>query len=564
MVALATTSLAHQVGLSRGEYSIDGDHVAGKLTFARNELANLPAAGEKGIVAPASAAALDATAKAIADATHVTMAGAPCSARVESVRPVAPDGIELALEHDCPKGGDVSFRYDFLDTLEPGHRHIAEITTGGRVTTFVAYRGNTSFDVAQAAIRHDAHPLFGFLRLGIEHVLTGWDHLAFLLGVALASFGARRSAGKKDDESVLALVRPLALAVTAFTVAHSITLAAGVFGLVFASPAWVEPLIALSIAYVGLENVVRRRPTAPYKMTFAFGLVHGMGFAGALRGIAVPRAELPGALALFNVGVEVGQLVALVPVVLALTWLARRPALLSRAVRGVSLALAAVGAVVFVTRTLTSVKDARAGATARAANVAAAATPAAPAAAVDRATKPGVLPPSPDVERLCRALNELPRTRRAECEHGKPGVILATSCMRKLESSVSSGALSLSTAEVTACVADVSRRYETCDFVAERAAPAVEACEHVLHGNRDEGQSCRSSLECRRGAFCDGAGPLDAGVCHPPKADGATCGLAIDPLASYVQSATADEHRECENDCVQYRCRKAPGPVARR
>ena len=524
VVVLATLTLsahAHQVGLSRGEYSLDGERVTSTLTFARAELGSTPA-------------------PAVAEALHVTAGGVPCRTEQTSTGPVAPDGVRVSLRHLCPPAGDVSLRFGFVDGFEPGHRHIAELTSRGRVTTFVAYRGNTSVAVSRsAADTSRAHGLLGFFRLGVEHVLTGWDHLAFLLGIALASFGARSVTGGSTRRRAHALL----LAVTAFTAAHSITLAAGAFGLVLGSPSWVEPAIALSIAYVGVEGLVRRRPTAPYRMTFAFGLVHGMGFAGALREIAIPRSELPGALALFNVGVEGGQLVALVPVVVVLAWLVRHPAALAHAVRTVSVALACVGSVVFVTRTSASVRAAKAASASHAQQTSQMATSA----------------PEPSygqgVDRLCRALNELPRLRRAECEGTRPSVVLTASCTRKLESAVSSGAVSLSSDEVTACVTELARRYDTCDFTSERAAPRVAACEHVLHGTRQSGQSCRSSLECRSGLFCDGSGALDAGVCHPPRSEGDACGLSIDPLASYVQSAAPSDHRECQGDCIGYRCR---------
>ena len=133
-----------------------------------------------------------------------------------------------------------------------------------------------------------------YLRLGFTHIIPGGvDHVLFVLGMFLLT---RR-------------LRPLLLQITAFTVAHSVTLGLSIFGVVSVSPAVVEPLIAMSIAYVALENLVVT-DLKPWRvgLVFAFGLLHGLGFAGALGALDVPRSEFVTALITFNLGVEAGQL----------------------------------------------------------------------------------------------------------------------------------------------------------------------------------------------------------------------------------------------------------------
>lgn len=137
-----------------------------------------------------------------------------------------------------------------------------------------------------------------YLKLGVEHILLGFDHLLFVLGLILLA----------------ANLRQLATAITAFTAAHSITLAAAALGFVHVPPAPVEAAIALSIVFVGAE-VIRERQgkaglasRAPWLVAFAFGLLHGFGFAGALSEIGMPAGHISEALLFFNVGVEVGQL----------------------------------------------------------------------------------------------------------------------------------------------------------------------------------------------------------------------------------------------------------------
>jgi len=133
---------------------------------------------------------------------------------------------------------------------------------------------------------------FGFFRLGVEHILTGFDHILFLFALILR--GGRIG-------SLLGIV-------TAFTVAHSITLGLAVLGVV-RPPAWlVEPLIAASIAYVACENIfLQRTPSRRWLVSLLFGLVHGFGFAGALLELELPREGLFSSLLFFNLGVEAGQ-----------------------------------------------------------------------------------------------------------------------------------------------------------------------------------------------------------------------------------------------------------------
>jgi len=145
-------------------------------------------------------------------------------------------------------------------------------------------------------------------------------------------------------------IRPLIAIVTAFTVAHSITLALAATGVLAPSPRVVEPLIALSIAYVGVENFFVKDASRRWRITFPFGLVHGFGFAGALREIALPHAQVPVALVSFNLGVELGQL-AVLAIALPLTLAARRaPRFGDRGVRVVSSTIALAGGVLFVVR----------------------------------------------------------------------------------------------------------------------------------------------------------------------------------------------------------------------
>ena len=152
-----------------------------------------------------------------------------------------------------------------------------------------------------------------YFKLGVEHILLGFDHLLFVLSLLFLVEGWRR----------------LAATITAFTIAHSLTLAAATFGWVQVPQAPVEAIIALSIMFVAVEILHRHQGRTgiatrkPWIVAFVFGLLHGLGFAGALREIGLPSDAIPLALALFNVGVEAGQLL-FVTAVFLLFWLITR------------------------------------------------------------------------------------------------------------------------------------------------------------------------------------------------------------------------------------------------
>jgi len=154
---------------------------------------------------------------------------------------------------------------------------------------------------------------WSYLVLGVGHILGGVDHLLFVLALLLIVRGSRR----------------IVATITAFTLAHSLTLAAATLGWVQVAGPPVEAMIALSIVFVAAEVVqgLRGRPgltaRAPWVVAFSFGLLHGFGFAGALAEVGLPQTAIPVALLFFNVGVEVGQLIFVAAVLTTRTLLRR-------------------------------------------------------------------------------------------------------------------------------------------------------------------------------------------------------------------------------------------------
>jgi hydrogenase/urease accessory protein HupE len=203
-------------------------------------------------------------------------------------------------------------------------------------------RGLTSRSVLERGARSDPYALTGpierptavslggqYLGLGFVHIVPrGLDHILFVLGLFL--LGSR--------------TRPLVWQVSAFTVAHAATLSLAVFEIVSLPSRVVEPLIALSLVYVAVENVLTARLT-PWRpaIVFGFGLLHGLGFAGALGQLGLPEPERLLGLLSFNVGIELGQLLVIVVALSSVGWCRRRPWYRTRIAVPLSVAIAGIG-----------------------------------------------------------------------------------------------------------------------------------------------------------------------------------------------------------------------------
>ncbi|MET0622175.1 MAG: HupE/UreJ family protein [Pyrinomonadaceae bacterium] len=254
------------------------------------------------------------------------------------------DGVGFLLVFKPAAGGPLRFDAEFLRKLSPDHRTAFTLKDADDkvLRTEILTPAANSVEAATAGSDSSTEsgrssPFFGFLKLGVEHILTGYDHLLFLFGLLLAC--RRFSTAAKI--------------VTCFTLAHSLTLALAALDLVSLPGRVVEPLIAASIVFVGVENILRRgEPRWRWALTFALGLVHGFGFAGALKeaGLGSGGTSLLVPLFSFNLGVELGQ-VAVACLLLPLLWKLRDvPAYEKHGTKVLSALVALAGAYWFVTR----------------------------------------------------------------------------------------------------------------------------------------------------------------------------------------------------------------------
>lgn len=346
----AARANAHDPGLSAAELKLENDRLRAQISFHYTDIGptvTLDTNFDRQVSAAEFTAARERLISVAREALIVEYDGRRIAPDSVLVRIDETGSVHFALDFPGTPNFKMSVRAALLDKLTPGNRQYFALRDAREKLLaerlLDAANATAEIGAAELASTHTAFYTFRqFLKLGIEHILTGFDHLAFLLALLIASLSLR------------AVVK----IVTSFTVAHSITLALAALGIVELSPRLVEPLIALSIVYVGIENIIYRdRPDhlqQRWLLTFAFGLIHGFGFASVLReleigssggGIAVPLVS-------FNLGVEIGQL-AIALLVWPIVWRLRdHPLFKSRYVPACSLAVALAGAFWLVQRTL--------------------------------------------------------------------------------------------------------------------------------------------------------------------------------------------------------------------
>ncbi len=222
---------------------------------------------------------------------HPTQAGGRrCEGNGESLA-AKDDHVLATLRWVCSTGTPLDFESTLFQEIDPAARHM--VTASGEARAFALLSASNTkirFTRAEPELRE---VLWRYFVAGVEHIAIGYDHIAFLVAVILW--------GRK--------FWPLAAVVTAFTLAHSVTLSLAVLGVVELPSRLVETLIALSIVYVSAENFFVRDIRRRWVVTFVFGLIHGFGFDSVLREYGIPQERIGWALASFNAGVEAGQLV---------------------------------------------------------------------------------------------------------------------------------------------------------------------------------------------------------------------------------------------------------------
>jgi hypothetical protein len=335
-VALAASVAAHTGGSTgHAGVTVEGASIQYRLTLWPATLP--PAMGEEVRRAGAGdAPARERVLAIVREKVAFAADGARCAPGPGMVVPgvSGAESVTITVDLTCAGPPRVLFvRDDVFDALGPDHHTIGRIDALGATTPFAFAPDRRELRLTLGA---EARSPAGFVALGIEHIVTGWDHLLFLLALLLHGGG------------VLGLVK----IVTAFTVAHSVTLTLAALEVVTVPDRLIESAIALSIAAVAAENLLGRPTvTRRWVVSFVFGLVHGFGFSSVLRELGLPTQGLVLSLFGFNAGVELGQ-AAVVLLAVPTLGLLRRAGWEQPLIRGASAAILLVGLLLFVERVL--------------------------------------------------------------------------------------------------------------------------------------------------------------------------------------------------------------------
>lgn len=334
----AQPSLAHWADLSTAEMVVETQSVHLTLTLPADLLKTLPPKTLSNATDPVQSPNPQIL---IPDYLQLTNGGQPpTEVRVTPLTTVNPDP-QSTISATTHRSYSVTYRwakpiqslridYQLFPPKIKTSQCLATITQGDRLQQVVFTPERSQFSLNSATVWQQ---VYEFVVLGVEHILTGYDHILFVISVILTQ----------------QRLRDLVKVVTAFTVAHSLTLALSTLNIFSLPSIWVESAIALSIVYMAVMNLRSGGLKHRGWLTFGFGLLHGLGFASILRGIELTPQSLVMSLASFNVGVEIGQLAVVVLVVIVLRQF-QRVGRREKVVKWTSLAIIGMSSYWFVQR----------------------------------------------------------------------------------------------------------------------------------------------------------------------------------------------------------------------
>jgi len=305
-LGITNPMFAHDPGLSTATVRLQQDRLEAVLVFSLKDVAELMDLN-KDRGGQTSSSELARGEKALgeiaAEALNVKVDDQPVTAAETRCRFDKSGNASVYLSFPARRFSKLEFRSKWLALLPPGHRQFFSLQSmmGGNLTERLLSANSDSVTIeldaadTKPARAANGNSFADFLLLGVKHILTGYDHLLFLFSLLIVS---------REIVSTLKIV-------TCFTVAHSITLAMATLSVIQVPGRVVEPMIAASIIYVGVENLARgNAPKGRVFLTIAFGLVHGFGFASVLRelGVSSSGSGIVVPLFSFNLGVELGQI----------------------------------------------------------------------------------------------------------------------------------------------------------------------------------------------------------------------------------------------------------------
>jgi hydrogenase/urease accessory protein HupE len=346
-LAFAPSAFAHPEGFSGLRVEVHADHVRASLTVHTRDTSAWFPPGKYPDYANQIMAEMRRTPGELVDVAYDDESAAPTNIATS----LAEVGlIQVDIDYPPPSPGAQTIRVwsKHLGHLPRGHQQLLFVVDGAGQTmceaTLTSDEDSATCDLPSPSSRPSTQPSpqprrISFFLLGVEHIITGYDHLLFLAALLV----------------VCRTFKEAAAVITFFTVAHSITLTLAALNLVRLPASIVEPAIAASIVYVGLENIFGKHRFAwRAGITFAFGLLHGLGFASALREVGLGRGDVGLAMPLlkFSAGLESGQLLIAAVLLKILLTLKKRPWFAARWVPAGSITVSLIGLYWLVTRVL--------------------------------------------------------------------------------------------------------------------------------------------------------------------------------------------------------------------
>lgn len=353
---LAVAAQAHDPGLSTAQGQLIGGRLEITVGFAPADAEQLlpPESRATGKWTPAEFVAAQPLLEGLApQVLELSAGGKPVAPSETRVQLASGDALNFLLIYPWSGPAPVVLKAPKLAELPPGHREfliildergstlVKKLLSAKDAAVEIPLVAMAGAPAGGAAAEPVEGPTFwGFLKLGVEHIWTGYDHLLFLFALLVVC---------RSFRSIVAII-------SCFTLAHSLTLALATLGVVNLPSRLVEPAIAASIIFVGVENLLRRgeEPKGRWALTFGFGLIHGFGFASVLKELGVGQGGQGLAMPLFtfNLGVELGQ-IAIAAIVLPVVWqLRKNEAFVKRGVPALSAVVAAAGLYWLLERTV--------------------------------------------------------------------------------------------------------------------------------------------------------------------------------------------------------------------
>ncbi len=306
-VLISSSVAAHDPGLSQVDLQLQQNKVTAHLTFSKTDIASLIEL-DSDMDGAVSDAELDQATPALKQwlqqAFQLSVADKDLTGKHINIQQDDSNALHFRLHYPINQGEQLVLRSPMLDTLPLGHRQFVKVRVEDAIVNTRILSARTSLMTLDIPKNRGWALLLEFIGEGIWHIWIGYDHILFLFTLLLPAVLLKSN---QQEQTIKHLLWHTGKVVTAFTVAHSLTLALSIFDIISLPGQWVESLIALSVIIAACNNIFNWLNRELWLMAFLFGLIHGLGFASVLTELGLQDNQLLALLG-FNAGVEIGQL----------------------------------------------------------------------------------------------------------------------------------------------------------------------------------------------------------------------------------------------------------------